>query len=88
MASTLKVALIIEFVCAVLVMLMYVMQFGSLHYAIGIAPATVGYEESRISCDARTCGALHDLTENYPYGPPDTDADMLRSCGWQPRLLS
>ena len=89
MASTLNIAMII--VCAVLVMLMYVMQFGPLHNVIETAPARAGYKENHPSCDARTCGSFHDLTEDYPYGPPDTDADMLdelRSCGWQPRLLS
>ena len=91
MANILKIALIIEFVCAVLAMLMYVVQYRPLHTVIETAPATASYRESRVSCDARTCGALHDLTEDHPYGPPDTDADMLdelRSCGWQPRLLS
>ena len=91
MASTLKVALITAVVCAVLVTLMYVVQFRLLHNVIDLAPATANYKESHTSCDARTCGALHDLTDDYPYGPPDTDADMLdelRSCGWQPRLLT
>ena len=85
MASTLKIAMII--VCTVLVTLMYVVQV-TLHNFRPTAPATAGYKESRVG---RTCGALHDLTEDYPYGPPDTDADMLdelNSCGWQPRLLT
>ena len=88
MASTLKIAMII--VCTMLVTLMYAVQV-TLHNFRQTAPATAGYKDSRTSCDARTCGALHDLTEDYPYGPPDTDADMLdelRSCGWQPRLLT
>ena len=86
MASILKVALIIQLVCTVLVTLIYV-QFCPLHNFLETVPATADHT----SCNARTCGALHDLTEDYPYGPPDTDADMLdelRSCGWQPRLLS
>ena len=91
MASTLKIVLVIELVCTVWVTLMYVVQFWPLHNVFETAPAPAGYKESHTSCDARTCGALHDLTDDYPYGPPDTDADMLdelRSCGWQPRLLT
>ena len=41
--------------------------------------------------DGRTCGKLHDLSDDYPYSTPDVRTDMLdelRSCGMTPRLLT
>lgn len=86
MANTPK--MLLAFVCPVLMTLIFIARWRPLQVTV---PAMAGNNMSYNSCDTRTCGRLHDLTDDHPYRPSDTHPDMLdelRSCGLHPRLLS